>query len=122
MNTVTSTILTIGVSSIAGYIICRLTNPDYKRLKNALTQLKTTQSELEVYRAKVSCHFKETAVLMEKLTQQYQKLYKHFSTQNHELNAVETLQKSIQITDNTPRDYTEPKILTQEPTVKNKSD
>ena len=67
------------IGAIIGAIAYRLLTPTVKNAAKLRAQLDEAKEELDSYKASVSSHFNKTSDLVNELTQDYVKVYKHLS-------------------------------------------
>ena len=67
------------LGAIIGAIAYRLFTPTIKNASKLRAQLDETKEELDSYKASVSSHFNKTSDLVNELTQDYVKVYKHLA-------------------------------------------
>ena len=67
------------IGAIIGAIAYRLFTPTVKNAAKLRAQLDEAKEELESYKASVSSHFNKTSDLVNELTQDYVKVYKHLA-------------------------------------------
>ena len=72
-------IAALGVGAIIGAIAYRLFTPTVKNARQLQTQLDEAKEELSSYKSSVSSHFNKTSHLVNELTQDYVKVYKHLA-------------------------------------------
>ena len=72
-------IAALGIGAIIGAIAYRLFTPTVKNARQLQTQLDEVKEELSSYKTSVSSHFNKTSHLVNELTQDYVKVYKHLA-------------------------------------------
>ncbi|GAK83646.1 putative cytochrome d ubiquinol oxidase subunit III [Vibrio ponticus] len=73
------------IGAVIGFIISRLTAPNYKKQKNLYKDLETAKFELEQQKQELTDHFAQTAEMLDSLGKEYTKLYQHMAKTSSEL-------------------------------------
>lgn len=71
--------------AVIGFIISRLTAPNYKKQKNLYKDLETAKFQLEQQKQELTDHFAQSAEMLDSLGKEYTKLYQHMTKTSAEL-------------------------------------
>ena len=71
--------------AVIGFIISRLTAPNYKKQKNIYKDLETAKFQLEPHKQELTDHFAQSAEMLDSLGKEYTKLYQHMAKTSSEL-------------------------------------
>ena len=71
--------------AVIGFVISRLTAPNYKQQKNLHKDLETAKFQLEQQKQELTDHFAQSAEMLDSLGKEYTKLYQHMAKTSAEL-------------------------------------
>ncbi|HAS62870.1 MAG TPA: DUF1043 domain-containing protein [Vibrio sp.] len=71
--------------AVIGFVISRLTAPNYKKQKNLYKDLETAKFQLEQQKQELTDHFAQSAEMLDSLGKEYTKLYQHMAKTSAEL-------------------------------------
>ncbi len=71
--------------AVIGFIISRLTAPNYKQQKNLHKDLETAKFQLEQQKQELTDHFAQSAEMLDSLGKEYTKLYQHMAKTSADL-------------------------------------